>query len=315
MSFSRFFLMVLFPVLVVVFPAQAFACEEVAAWLALEANPLPAHGPLAVRAALVQERADALRAAAERLFLQYKREGWRKNFESQCVPSLLQTRFRTILTRTFLELGMRDIERSAGPAGQAFVQAWRDAEARGLAIPFLLLTEETSLPGAFHRGRKGVFMNLVQTPPANWHVILVHEMAHALDDRMAEASEIFSDPERVREVARLARESVSVDGLAPEGREAVLGWLRAGYDRGLLAEVRAWSTTVQVYRDGRRSGGVSRLDWMETILENLDPALELPQALFRYLAPRFRDPDEGIFSLPLVRNGMAILREEMAGES
>ena len=120
------------------------------------------------------------------------------------------------------------------------------------------LASETpsTAPGGFLREGRSIYLDPTSVTPAEWTILWVHEVAHLLDHRARGASEIYSAlaVEIDLEKAPTVLDEEKTDRL-----------LKAGLERGLLSEQRAWAITFAVYQD-LRAKGLERVEWMEKAL-------------------------------------------------
>jgi hypothetical protein len=160
----------------------------------------------------------------------------------------------------------------------------------------------------FHRGLRSVFMDFSRIPSNEWLVIFAHEMAHAMDKTLLEATDIYSDPQTAKVLAEWARKTNDRNQLPQDVQVKLSIWLKAGLDLVLWAEYRAWYVTVQIYREGLRNGQWQRIDWLESILKAKGPKETTAHLIYRYLDARYDNPTDGIFSLPLIKQSLENIR-------
>jgi len=156
----------------------------------------------------------------------------------------------------------------------------------------------------FHRGNRSIYMDFERIPPNEWLMIFTHEMAHVLDENLKAASEIYADDKTVKVLADWAHKVTSSQDLPPEVREKLTRWIKAGLDRGLVAEYRAWHLTFVIYREGLNVQAWRPIAWLDEILAQQRDGESHEQFVYRYLHERFEDPthEDPLFQLPLIKS-------------
>ncbi|MGK5086780.1 hypothetical protein WDW86_04425 [Bdellovibrionota bacterium FG-2] len=144
---------------------------------------------------------------------------------------------------------------------------------------------------------------------SQWLLVLCHELAHAVDSDLAAALPVYNNDNTVAMIAKWGHQYESPLELPALDLITLDSWLIAGLHRGLLTEVRAWAITVSVYREGLASGLFERVEWMESLFGELQTPREELILTLSLLSPRFFDPVDGLFSLPLVQNRLKSVRQ------
>lgn len=91
-----------------------------------------------------------------------------------------------------------------------------------------------------HREQLSTFMNLLKIPSNEWLVVFIHEMVHRLDTVMLSSASAFSSADLLGAVRS------ELKSPAPN-KEILRRWILHGFQRGLLAEFRAWRISFQHY--------------------------------------------------------------------
>ena len=211
--------------------------------------------------------------------------------------------FLNTLYFTFFRETLASIEakREGAPAIQAFSEILRAHDI--LARPPLFrmtghLASETpsTAPGGFLREGRSIYLDPTSVTPAEWTVLWIHEVAHLLDHRARRASADYTELSRSLDLekAPTALDEEKADRL-----------LRAGLERGLLAEQRAWAITFLVY-SALREKGLARVDWMEKALSMKGREETLPAFSWRLLRAMNQQhtPKGAWFESPLVVSRM-----------
>ena len=177
------------------------------------------------------------------------------------------------------------------------------------------------LSAGTHRGRGSIQTDFTAIPSHELHFILFHETAHALDEELMRSIALFKDPIQLQRIqhllAALPPEDARPDRFPQSLSEVLTPWLLAGLNRGLWAEYRAWRATFALYRSGVQARmGRPPIAWFEEVLTAIQQAQETPEGrelswethLYRYLDSHSKDPEDGIFAHPLVRQELTRLR-------
>ena len=229
---------------------------------------------------------------ARRVVARYQAGGWTAEYAREmkrwCEANGVSCRQQSAATRALIVKGIAEIlARSSSPGIRRLLR-----EKRVLTRVRILLDGEGD--GGLHRGDGHGFLNLATVPPNELPLIYLHEMLHALDPKVLEASRAYL---RGSEASR-------------QTGDELVRWLQAGLDRGLLAEWRAWTPTVRLYLEGRNENLWQKIPRVEEIIAARRSGEALGQTVFRFLDPRFPSPCEGIFATPLVGETLKTLRDE-----
>ncbi len=149
-------------------------------------------------------------------------------------------------------------------------------------------------PAGVSPGTGSVVAVLSKLPPEEWLLIFVHEMAHALDTQLIEAERRLSSDKRLwTELAAVVNSGKTLAQLNESEQKDIREWSRLALDRGLFAEVRAWTRTLKIWAELRASGLNTTLP--EGSRRLFEPLLASPtnideNAVLLILRPRFRLP-------------------------
>lgn len=213
------------------------------------------------------------------------------------------------LSGKFLDHSLEVLSRAPITSIRSFV-ASLDRDALRFGLSFRPPVQHAPEKGGFHRGSGSVYMNLEKVPHDEWMLIFMHELLHGLDDELRAAVPIFNDRALARDVAEWGR-TRKLEGLSTAERARLDAWLRAGLDRGLLAEHRAWLVTMRLYQAGVKHGMWAKIGWVEALLAQRKKGESLRRFLYRFLDERFPDPREGIFAWPLVQARLKQIRSKL----
>lgn len=158
------------------------------------------------------------------------------------------------------------------------------------------------LNAGFHRGQSSIFMDITRISSSEWFVILAHELVHFLDVKIQQGGLGFSDTETAQLMVQWAQRTANPSDLSTADHERIERWLEHGLDRGLLAEARAWTLTLQIYQEGLRENLWGKTPWIDEILSHRRENETLREFSLRYLTMRTYQPEESLFVWPLARN-------------
>lgn len=220
----------------------------------------------------------------------------------QCInDKRLESIFLPAVSRHLFQISLQSLQQTSSPILQRFASAADKNQAQLRLFDAVMRPPITGAPesAGFDRSHGSVYMNLSKVTGGEWPLIFVHEIAHALDDRMSKAISEYNDRDLAKRVAA-----------NPESNPDLDRWLKAGLDRGLLAEYRAWVVSLAAYQEARTSHAWASIAWVDELLAQQKPMENLETFIFRYLDERFTDPTEGIFSLPSVQKRLKEMRAE-----
>ncbi len=263
---------------------------------------------------------NAWNATAKNVFSQYMAGRINLNSLDECLPNASEREsLDDILPQVFFEESVALLRQSRSSSVLALLKAMDERTRSNQLVLFRLLghfkeaTPPTTSLAGVQRGTGSIFMNFLRIPPNDWLIIFVHEILHSLDQRIFSAVERYGNQNLVKEIAQQAGKTSSPENLADPFRAQLDGWLLAGLDRGFLAEYRAWTITFEIYQDGLREELWQPIPWLDKILVN-QGRQDLRAFSFHYLNPHFTDPQEGIFSLSLVKKELKNVRARLGNK-
>lgn len=299
-------------------PCDPATVPELAEWLGAKQDLARAGAPpLAEIQRLNDQEWKARKEAASRIYLEYFGGSLRFEPIEACLERQSDRgNFMATLQAQFYSASIARLRSASGRSIRAFI-GLVDQGSRAGAIPLFRLTgqefgrmDPAPWSAGFHRGTGSIYADFNRIPHEQWLLIFVHELLHSLDDTLAQAVQAYGDPATIGRVSRLALQARSVNDLGPESREELEAWIRAGLDRGLWAEYRAWVASFAIYREGKADGLWPPIDWAETVLRGRPGGERLERYLYDYLDKRSPDPRDGIFATPLVRDALQRVRRE-----
>ena len=249
------------------------------------------------------------------IFQQY-REGKRISF-AKCLPTPRDREtIDDILPQVFYEESLKLLRQSQSPSIRALLAAIDAKTQNNQLVLFRLLghykeaTPPNSDLAGVRRGTGSIFMNFTRIPPNDWLIIFTHEILHSLDQRIFSAVGTFGNQNLVKQIAQAAQDKSTLEEFSESLRAQMDDWLIAGLDRGFLAEYRAWTLTFEIYQDGLKEELWQPISWLDKILQDQGEQ-DLKSLTFQTLDPKFTDPTDGIFSLPLVSQELINVRAQL----
>lgn len=294
-------------------------CRSFDQWKEVKSNPPGPNGSVAEWSSWQISCWNALHQASLLIFDQYRNGEKIPDDFKECGVDLETDRaelFRRMST-TFLDQSLNQLESNCGSLANKLSRNIREYLQKNGVLSFRLLgkmTQEKSpngKPGGYHRGRASIFMDFQSIEPNEWLYILSHELIHSLDTQLHTAILEFSNPQTISRIWNWALSIQNPTSLTVTQRAELDAWLMAGLNRGLLAESRAWAYGFELYESGLKTGCWKSIDWVERLLKNRRMNESLDVFAFRTLDPGFIDPSEGIFSFPLIKNELILLRQQL----
>ena len=161
-------------------------------------------------------------------------------------------------------------------------------------------------PAGYDRSNHGIFFDLLEIDPAAFNIYLIHEFAHAFDPELSEAINTFNNSELTAVIAAMVRSKKQWNELSAEDHQNLNRYIIAGLNRGVFAELRAWTTTSILYLELLKYGEQSPVSFLDPILgmnRTLTEA-DLHQIWKNYLFQNFEKPNAGLFASPLLQDAL-----------
>ncbi len=159
------------------------------------------------------------------------------------------------------------------------------------------------IDAGFHREKNLILIDPFKIKPNEWMLKFTHELVHALDDRLHEASKVFGDTTLTPKlISLLENPYYSIETLSPELQEFLPHWIYAGLDLGLFGEYRAWVIVAQIYYEEVSSQNWQPVDWFNERIGytiNQDQFKNTFRAnIYYYLNSHSPNPEIGILTRP-----------------
>lgn len=159
----------------------------------------------------------------------------------------------------------------------------------------------TEEKGGFHRGTSSLFMDITRTSSEEWIFILMHELFHALDADLQQATITFSNKDLMSAVLSISKNKLNFVELNSKEVQLLDKWILAGLDRGLFAEYRDWSFGFSVYEKGKQEGLWGKILFIEQALSFKDKNEDMNSFVYRYLNERVKDSTDEILNRPIIK--------------
>jgi hypothetical protein len=119
-----------------------------------------------------------------------------------------------------------------------------------------------------------------------------------------------SNPAVTQELVRIGQKSSQGEALTSDEAALVDQWLSLGLERGMMAEIRAWSQTYLLYEQLRKESLIAPIDWADQILAQQQRNESIPEFCRRYFNALYAHPANGMFVYPYLKDRMEALRVE-----
>jgi hypothetical protein len=153
-------------------------------------------------------------------------------------------------------------------------------------------------------------MDLGSIDKNNFFIILIHELAHGVDDIMRKALVDFGSRATRTQIFEILDKKTNPAELNNLERDLIRGWLIAGLERGLLAEYRAWLFTYLAYQEGLRDGTLHPTEWLDRLHNTKPENTTVEEHIYRSLSQNWSDPQDDVFSNAIINELLRELRQE-----
>ena len=294
------------------FPAPQ--CPELEPWYQERAQGLLNASTVAARSRAKIREWEVRRDLVRGLYAQYEKGQLDMNrFEACLASDPLKSDFLQTLYSEFYEATLARLRAAKSPGIRRFVDLTDRKYRLNHKRPLFRLTghfdqeSSGSLFAGVHRASGSIYMDLAKIPRDQWYIIFIHEMAHKLDQDLAEAvTEYALSLGLMTELEDWARKSTLAD-LPAEVREDLETWLISGLNRGLWAEFRAWYVTFRLYQEGVTEGLWQPIARFDEVLASKPSESSFAKHLYAFLESRAQMPAAGPYSSPLMREAIESL--------
>jgi len=232
----------------------------------------------------------------------------------EAVSDRLQDKLDNNFATLFLKIAAENLTHSRSAPVREYADKMVSTLNSGYIMPtklFVHLNDHhpSQKPAGYDRSNKGIFFDLFEIDPAAFNIYLIHEFAHVFDPKLAQAINIFNNSELTSDVAAMVRSKKQLPELSTDDRSKLDRYLTAGLDRGVLAELRAWTTSSELYLELLKFGEQTPAAFLDHILgsnRNLSE-VQLHQIWQDYLFKNFDKPTTGLFASPLLQADLAVI--------
>ena len=164
-----------------------------------------------------------------------------------------------------------------------------------------------------------VLMTYDQLDRSSWFTIFVHELSHYLDQTLATAVDQAvalqnTRPNVTQDLIKIAQKFDRQEMLDPAEIALVDQWVALALERGMMAEIRAWTRTYEIYLDLKSSGLITEVSWVEKILRQKQGPETMNGFCKRYFNTLYAHPTTGMWSYVYLRTRLEALRaQKLAG--
>lgn len=295
--------------------ASAADCSLLAPWRATVAAQAAGATSIAERSRLEQAEWLARQGAAQAAFGQYRAGMLDAGGLLQCLEGdIAKQNFLDSLYGAFYSGSLDALRGSHSPAIRNFLAEFDRKNGNTVPIFRVMGFQEQTpapLPGGYQRAVHSIYLHFGEVKPNDWLILFSHEVLHSLDEQLWVGVNTYSQPEEAAKFAAWSEQFSTVSALPPPEQIELQAWIRAGLDRGLLAEYRAWSATFEIYFEGMSEGLWKPIDWIDAIVQQRKPKESLEAFTFRFLDARSPDPTDGLFAHKLLQSALAKTRQEI----
>jgi hypothetical protein len=215
-----------------------------------------------------------------------------------------------------LQLSIQKLQKSKIPEIKKLMVKYNSIYTNA-AIPLFRITgseiqreSPTEEKGGFHRGQKSIFMDITRTSNREWLFIFSHELFHALDSELYEASAYFSNQDNFKEILKMSDQYENLVELRSYQMSKLDAWVMAGLNRGLFAEWRAWNFGLAVYSEGFMENLWGKIPFLESVLSFKSKNENTSTFIYRYLNERAKLSDEGVLGRTIIKEKIQEQRDQ-----
>jgi hypothetical protein len=215
-----------------------------------------------------------------------------------------------------LQLSIEKLQHSKIPSIQKMMAQYNTIYT-GEAIPLFRITgseiqreSPTEEKGGFHRGKSSIFMDITRTSNNEWLFIFSHELFHALDSKLYEASSYFSAQNNFNEIMLLTMNYKNLVELNNSQNAKLDQWVLAGLNRGLFAEFRAWTFGLSIYSEGIEEKLWGNIPFVNNVMSFKDPNENMNSFIYRYLNERAKISKDGFLNKKIIKEKIQEQRDQ-----
>jgi hypothetical protein len=171
------------------------------------------------------------------------------------------------------------------------------------------------MPAGYVRGLHMVVVRYNELDRASWLTIFIHELSHYLDQKLTDAvTEAVAlqnaHPTITVELVQIAQKVEQKSEISPEEAALVDQWIGLALERGMMAEIRAWTRTYSLYLQLRAENLIGPVEWADTILAQKQASESMEAFCKRYFDALYAHPTDGMWSHPYLKERLEALRAQ-----
>lgn len=172
------------------------------------------------------------------------------------------------------------------------------------------------LPAGYIRAQGHIVMNYSIMNRNDWLFLFIHEFSHLIDPKLEqavkEAIDFFkNDPQFVLHMMSSIKNVSSISELPIEDQKKIDQYLRLSLQRGWIAEITAWTTTMEVYKELKDNSKVGSIEWANEMIKNKSHTTTWKSFFSTYLKDRFSYPEDSIYKNDLIRKRSDEIESEL----
>jgi hypothetical protein len=163
------------------------------------------------------------------------------------------------------------------------------------------------LPAGFNDAGRAIFTDAQRIQSEDWDITFIHELGHFIDPITSDIVQ-FTDQDIAKTIANILK-TKTTETLSDEDRSIINSRLQHGLNIGFLAEWRVWCFTVDYVGSSNKVVIGPKFSWMKPLLKMKRD--QMKAEVFRYLDPRFSDPQVGIYSNQIISGQLKKIRADL----
>lgn len=256
---------------------------------------------------------------AKQFFTYFIKNKTTEFMSDECLNKINQTKsFTQLVQSSFLQSSLEYLENNSNSQLKKLLKLVKSKYSGFNGIIFNIIGKEfntvqnpTPFKAGFHRGRGSFFMDISRTNPEEWFVILVHELAHVVDEKMFQGVVGFSNEGPPKKLVAYAQQTDDPMQIPVNDLNEIKDWMEFGMDRNVLAEFRAWAVTYVIYNQETKNNNWKKIDWIEQDLKQKKPDQGYLDYSFQLTTGNVYQESFGVFEWPLAQNILQQLFSEI----
>lgn len=177
----------------------------------------------------------------------------------------------------------------------------------------------SQMPAGYVRGEHMVLMKYDELDRNSWLAIFIHELCHYLDQKLTNAVNdgiVLQNekPDVTKELVGIGQKYNQGVTISPDEAALVDRWISLALERGMMAEIRAWTRTYALYLDLRSENLIGPVKWADEILSQKVTSESMSDFCKRYFDALYAHPTDGMWTYPYLKNRLETIRSEKLKE-